>query len=313
MMSRKGCSSFRWRRGLGALLLACGLLAAPAAQAWNAAGHRLSAMIAWEALDPDTRAQVAGLLRLHPDHPRWIAHARGADPDLTAFVEASTWPDDIRDDPRFHEADEDPTPTLPGFPDMERHRQWHYLNRPLHGALSAQKDDGELERQLSRLTRNLRSADAQRRAWALPWLIHLVGDAHQPLHVATRIGPDGKPDAGGNGLIVDNPFLPKKRLVSLHRYWDDRPGPPWLRGEALGIAARAIVAANPPPPPSGTFARWIDESFAIAGSEAYPPDAEEGLPPVISAEFDERAGKIADRRIAWSGYRLAELLQRTLH
>ena len=36
--------------------------------AWNAAGHRLTAAIAWRAMDADTRQRVASLLAHHPDH-----------------------------------------------------------------------------------------------------------------------------------------------------------------------------------------------------------------------------------------------------
>ena len=316
-MARKLRADRRLRSALLAALtiaLSCAL-APPPAHAWNSGGHRISALIAWQSLEPTTREQVAALLRLHPDHARWIAHARGADPDQTAFVEASTWPDELRSDPRFHDPEDEAKPLLPaplpGFPDMERHRQWHYLNRPINAAPSSVKDDGELDRQIGRLAEVLDSdAAASRRAWALPWLIHLVGDAHQPLHVGTRVGADGKSDAGGNGFIIDNPFQPNKRLGNLHRYWDDRVAPLWLRGEALNAAAAALMNANPPPAPAGGVALWIDESFAIAANEAYPPtSAASSAPTLIDADFDERAGQIADRRVAWSGYRLADLLR----
>jgi hypothetical protein len=111
------------------------LLVAAPALAWNAAGHRISAMIAWESMDAGTKSAVGQLLRQHPDYERWQARAHGGDPELTAFLEASTWPDDIRKDRRFYTAGrEEPTATLPGFPDMERRLHWHYVDRPVNPA-----------------------------------------------------------------------------------------------------------------------------------------------------------------------------------
>ena len=92
------------------------LLFAPHAKAWNAAGHRLVAAIAWQQLSPASQNFVAEVLAAHPDHDRWVAKARTAEA-AGIFAEASTWPDDIRNDPRFHDAGrDDATPPLPGFP-----------------------------------------------------------------------------------------------------------------------------------------------------------------------------------------------------
>jgi len=300
------------RRWLGAALLVTTLLNAPPALAWNAAGHRLSAIIAWQSLDPATREQLAELLRQHPDHSRWLARSRHFAPDLAAFIEASTWADELRRDPRFHETGEAPTPLLAGFPDMLRHRDWHYINRPLNGSRSRGRDDGELDRQLERLAHIVgdKGVEPGRRAWALPWLIHLVADAHQPLHVGSASDERGRADDGGNGLIVDNPFVARRHMGNLHRYWDDLPGPPWLRGASLEIAAQTLATRFPPPAPAGNITQWLDESWRAARDDAYPGDST--VPPTISAEFNERALRISGQRVAWSGYRLANLLQQKL-
>jgi hypothetical protein len=58
--------------------LAVWLVLASPALAWNAAGHRISAMIAWQQLDEHTRSAVATLLRQHPDFRRWQARGKGA-------------------------------------------------------------------------------------------------------------------------------------------------------------------------------------------------------------------------------------------
>jgi len=301
------------RRRLAVALLSAALLLPLPAIAWNAAGHRLSALIAWQQLDDATRAEITRLLRKHPDYELWIARAKGVAPEVAAFLEASTWADDIKRDRRFYDAGEEaPSALLPGFPDMTRHRDWHYINRPLGHPPKGVHASGELERQLAALAGTLGNARAaeMQRVYALPWLIHLVADAHQPLHAVSRYDADGRSDEGGNRLSIEPPFHSRLSSISLHTYWDDLPGPPWLRGERLERAAQAIVAAYPPPPPAGGPDRWLDESAQIARDSAYPP-ADAALP-TLTAEFHERAQATARQRIAEAGYRLAALLQRLL-
>jgi hypothetical protein len=88
--------------------------------------------------------------------------------------------------------------------------------------------EGELDQQIERLSQLLRSTRKNEQiTYALPWLLHLVADIHQPLHV----GREG--DAGGNEVEIENPFNKRLPFSSLHTYWDDLPGPPWLRGKRL--------------------------------------------------------------------------------
>ena len=290
------------------------------ALAWNAAGHRLVASIAWEQLDQMTRIEVSKLLREHPDYLRWLKRAGDGDADRVAFIEASTWPDEIRQDKRFYSAGVDePTPTLPGFPDMERRRNWHYVNRPLddkrqnHAPKPARNDpiSGLLDQQLVALAKILGTpgAPAKARSYALPWVIHLSADAHQPLHTSIRLDADGQWDRLGNGVNVINPFNPRKNTTTLHAFWDDLPGPPWLRGERLETVSRALSSRDSRPPPS-TSAQWIEESWQIARDSAYPPGDDKV--PTISAEFFDKANEIANQRITQAGYRLADLLRELL-
>jgi len=95
---------------------------------------------------------------------------------------------------------------------------------------------------------------------ALRFLIHFVGDLHQPLHAADRR------DKGGNGLIV---FM-KNRRTNLHRVWDED------LVEALGpMPARSPAASSRLSPEgkaklaAGTPANWANESFSVAAKEIY--------------------------------------------
>ena len=63
-MTSPWTAEFRRQR---AWALAMVLLLPLDALAWNAAGHRLIARMAWQQLRPPARAQVVLLLRQHPD------------------------------------------------------------------------------------------------------------------------------------------------------------------------------------------------------------------------------------------------------
>ena len=301
------------RRSAKAFLLLLLLGFVPTAAAWNAAGHRISAMIAWENLDGASRLAVTMILRAHPDFDRWLARSKGGDPGQSAFVEASTWPDDIRRDRRFYTAgSEEPTPTLDGFPDMERRLDWHYVDRPLDPAANIGAPAGEIERQIHRLAGvvgNPRTSPAER-AYALPWLVHLVGDAHQPLHAASRYSADGRSDQGGNAVVIVNPFNTRYPVTTLHRYWDDLPGPPWLRDSRLAAAVGGLTARYPAPRNGTAATLWLNESWRLAGDHAYPPSGDEV--PTISPGFHQQALEIANRRVTEAGYRLAALLRTVL-
>lgn len=275
------------------------LLASFPALGWNAAGHRLVAAIAWRHMSPPARQWAADLLSRHPDYGRWTAKA-GGQAEYAAFLEASTWPDDIRKDPRFHdEASEAPTPPFPGMPDTRRHRRWHYVD-VLAGSAPP---NGELDRQLERLIRCLGSSGtpAAEKSYALPWLIHLVGDIHQPLHVGSR------DDEGGNRFEIENPLNRRLPFTNLHTWWDDLPGPPWLRGPRLERVADRLAEAYAGPARQGNVALWKRESRELGRTRAYPP-AEGSLLPTITPEFQAQSRAIANQRLVAAGYRLARLL-----
>jgi len=258
------------------------------ALAWNAAGHRQIAALAWDLMEEPVRQEALFLLKKHPDYPRWLKQQREQDPDYGVFLEASVWADDIRRDQRFYSPGERQTPLFPGFPDMARHSDWHYQDES-SGKLA------ERLPQLAKIVAEQRQGDEER-AYALVWLLHLVGDLHQPLH--TR----GRNDKGGNLFLVK---LPRKSAasgkerwqVSLHSYWDDLPGPSWLRGERLRATLPGLQ--HPPGGKTGDVKRWLAESRALVRHKVYP-----SAPGEISPEFHKRAKAISRQRIALAGYRL---------
>ena len=298
---------------LAGLVLIVGLLTAsqPAA-AWNAAGHRLSAAIAWRMMSPPLREEVGAVLASHPDHPVWLKRSCTLEPAYAAFLEASTWPDDIKRDKRFHDADDAETPLLPGFSDMARHRNWHHVDHPLGHAPRRERNDGELDSRLADLMADVGSNVAGNAQWAiaLSWLIHLVADAHQPLHVVSRYDEAGEGDDGGNALLIDNPFHPRRHRMTLHSYWDDLPGPPWLRGQRLENAASSLMALEKTPRTAGSIQQWITESRQLAENVTY--EGLDGEVPTLNAQYHDKALQTARERVALAGKRLALLLEKLL-
>lgn len=278
-------------------LALCCLALAPLAHAWNAGGHRLVASIAWTQLSPDSRAFVSTALAAHPDHERWVEKAKTDDP-LAVFAEASTWPDDVRHDPRFYdEKREPPTPPLPGLADTARHRRWHYVDLDRNGKVAA----GEADRRIEQFNQLLRSTGKiDEIYYALPWLIHLVGDIHQPFHAGHR------DDEGGKTIEIENPFNKRLPFSSLHVYWDDLPAPPWLRGKQLAKDTAQLIESYPPPV-QGKVRLWRDESHRLL-DKAYP-ESNGSLLPLISETFHQDAREIANRRIVDAGYRLGRMLE----
>lgn len=268
------------------------LLALPSAShAWNAAGHRQIAALAWEVMTPAARRQATALLRQHPDYARWRERQQENDPDYGVFLEASIWADDIRGDRRFYDEGKGvPTPRLPGFPDMRRHGDWHYRDR----------GGGEIDARLARLAHDLVFGTRAAKIYALPWLLHLTGDIHQPLHTG------GRNDRGGNRFYVRAPSVKRKKRQTLHGYWDNLPGPSGLRGAAL---ARRLAFLRRLPPPSsaeavGDIRRWLEESRALIAREVYPKKHDA----ILDASFHRRAQYRADLRLRAAGQRLGHWL-----
>ena len=278
------------------ILITAFLLFSSPAQAWNAAGHRIVAAIAWQQLDPDTRSWLNQALQQHPDADSWRKRAKSEDAEAL-FYEAATWPDDIRNDPRYYdEGREEATPAIKGLIDQARHKDWHYVDLDPQGKAVS----GQLPRRLRELRQGLASSNNPAYIrWALPWLLHLVGDLHQPLH----IGQHG--DEGGNAVEIENPYNPRQPFTNLHTYWDDLPGPPWLRGKRLEARVRGLLERYPAPRPA-SIDRWIEESHTLL-RQAYPNTAGSLLLQIDEA-FRQESQKISERQLVAAGYRLGTLL-----
>ncbi len=277
------------------LLLAIAALAAlitttsPAAAYWEY-GHETVAAIAWKNISPHTRSEIRQLL----------AHSAVLDtptcPTRT-IEEASVWADCVKTlGPRFAYA-----------------YNWHFQNvdicKPF--AIEPVCPDGncvsaQIERQFAKLKN--RRTPMQERVMALAFLVHFVGDLHQPLHAGDR------GDLGGNRARTTYGSYSTERL-NLHAVWDGL-----LAERAISTPPSLVRIYSPRErriDQAGTVTDWSRENWQVARDVAYATAYGEPCGPVPQrAQLSEAAieAMIAPARaqIRRGGLRLARLLDAAL-
>jgi len=292
-------------------------LAAPA-PAWNFSGHWIAAAIGYQRLTPAVRARIDEMIRKHPDYEKMNFPDAPSDPEnraRAAFIHAASWPDEIRDDVRFYDdtrQDAPPTPTLAGFPGMQRHTNWHYADLPFStdNTPLVQAPPPNVVTEIRRMLDEIGpSADVTLSAYDVPWLEHLVADIHNPLHATSRFSkalPEG--DQGGNLVFISG--------RTLHAYWDDAASPREIKYDGILKDAREFMARQAPPVSSSLNPRvWLEESFKLAKSDVYTFGDENGTkekPVKLPPGYGENAQKIARQRLILSGYRMGAVLNARL-
>lgn len=209
LLRRKSLPRRFLRAGIIAPLLAFAIISLPApARAWGCEGHQVVALLAEKHLTPHALAVAKKILAESPIDPSLSRYCKQGGTD--ALADASTWPDDIR---------AMRPETAP----------WHYVDIPLgttRREVEKYCDPKEscVTRAIAEQLAILRSADSdpRKRADALRFLIHFVGDLHQPLHGVTNN------DQGGNCVpVAFFDTLPQLRnpqtesyTPNLHGVWD---------------------------------------------------------------------------------------------
>jgi hypothetical protein len=278
-------------RALAAALLL--LLPAPAAAFWEY-GHETVAAIAEMNVSPATKREIRRLLAQSAllDTPTCPART---------IEEASVWPDCIKQLPdRFSYA-----------------APWHYQNvdvcRPFDQE-SACRDGNCVSAQIERNARLLadRTLPLRERVMALAFLVHLMGDLHQPLHAGDR------GDLGGNRFAASYGRIAGR--TNLHTIWDGYLAeraistPP---GGAAGLLAE-MPQAEREAARQGDVAAWARESWQVAHDSAYAamlPDPCAPVPaerPVLREEQVRALIPTMRRQVTRGGLRLARLLDEAL-
>ncbi|KWV60462.1 hypothetical protein AS156_29220 [Bradyrhizobium macuxiense] len=151
--------------------------------------------------------------------------------------------------------------------------------------------------------------DAEERVMALKFVLHFVGDIHQPLHSSDHH------DRGGNSVKVAVDGFPHKSKDELHGFLDtqfvDALGPP-----PSSLAASLLSNITPEQArqwAAGTPEDWLKEAFDIAVSDVYgsPPLSTDGVQHLDSG-YVERVEKDVKLQLSRAGIRLAFLLNQSL-
>jgi hypothetical protein len=212
---------------------------------------------------------------------------------------------------------------IPGWRWFSRFNDWHFLNAPRTARQIEEKHCGEdcvltaIEYHSSRLANH--GSDEQRRARALLFLGHWIGDVHQPLHVSYH------DDLGGNrikpirgGYFSDD---------DLHAVWDTgiirraRGSKTWL--EYATELRGAITPEQRAEWIGGTPLDWARESYAITtrqpvdycewegtgDEEACVP---EGKSRRLDASYESEFRSVVERRLQQAAVRLADQIRSAL-
>lgn len=190
---------------------------------------------------------------------------------------------------------------------------WHYQNvdicKPFD--LKSACADGncvsvQIDRNLALLSN--KALPAHVRLEALAFLVHFVGDIHQPLHAGDRA------DRGGNDLKTTYGVMPG---YNLHSVWDGL-----LADRAISAApfiVRPFTAAEKAAVEQGNVRLWSEENWAVSRDVAYPramdgdPCGVKPTSPVVIDEADVAASRAALRQqVERGGIRLARLLEQAL-
>lgn len=295
----------------------CALLVVTDALAWNDFGHMTVAAVAYERLTPVARKKVAVLLRMNPNYEKWVAGVAKRDVDQVAFLRAATWADEIKREADYIDDGEHPNgPDAArniGYSDKLQHRYWHYIDRPFSpdGTKPVNPAAPNARTQIAQLRKTLASASASEelKSYDLAWLMHLVGDVHQPLHATSRFTRDlPLGDAGGNKVAL----CAKPCGDVLHAFWDGALGKSENPADAKKMAA-SLKPADPALAAIADEAKWVDESFEAARNSVYISPIGVGPGPfMLTDQYRAQARRIAAQRVALAGARLANLIDAAL-
>lgn len=314
---------FRILAGVALLVM---LGTAETASAWNDRGHMTVAYLAYKKLKPTKRDRVDALLKLNPKYSEWeatinqqIPNATQKDKNLMIFMIAATWADQIKRDKSYtsdgsdrgNRPDGSPDPTRnTGYDDLLMHKYWHFIDTPFSAdgtALPAIPTPNAEDR--IALFRKILGSDSfdSLKSYDLVWLLHIVGDIHQPLHCSTRVSaaePQG--DAGGNTVKLDC------AKCELHFFWDDLLG---MSSELKTVkeAAAQLPKANSRLAKKSSEKEWVAEGFEVAKKYVYatPVGAGDG-PFTLNEMYKETAKQVAREQVALAGARLANLINKEL-
>ncbi|MVN22977.1 S1/P1 nuclease [Mucilaginibacter arboris] len=235
---------------------------------WGYVGHQTVARIAENHLSPQAKVAVKSLL--------------GSE----AITDVASWADEVRNDPAYKN-------TAP----------WHFLNLPLgldyaafEKAVKGQRQENVYSAILAqeKVLKN-ESSTREQKVISLKFLVHFIGDAHQPMHISRA------EDKGGNTIQLqyDN------KGTNLHSLWDsrliDQEGLSYreLAGKVDQATPQIVKQAENTDPMA-----WVWESYQIS-SKLYPEIEKNNK---LGEDYYKAHIEIVNERLELAGLRLAAVL-----
>ena len=266
------------------IVAVCLGLCPASAFAWGRQGHAAVATLAQKNLSPEALAQVQVLLADDLDRNEKPSHRK-------TLASVASWADEIRD-----------------IAQPDTYKGWHTRANPVcSDRLGACKNGYCVDRLIIKYVAILRdrSQPARARNEALKWVVHLVGDLHQPLHSGVNIDR-GNISAGIIGGEV-------KPGTTFHSLWDIEVAVLALKG---GPLQGRLADAKPLPADAPT--QWMKEARDVARSSAY--DTLPGFscnthlktPLMVDDAYMQQAAATARKQMENAGLRLAHLLNDSL-
>jgi hypothetical protein len=287
-------------------------VAAPA-WAWGFVGHHIVAMIAEQRLSPPVREKINKLLM----------------DGKYSMVDISTCADQLRDARPGQDRPGDEMCRALSGPVPPTNALWHYIDIPVptkSKTLEAFCPEGNcVTAKIKSFSETLRtSADEAQRRQALLFLVHFLGDIHQPLHAAERAC-----DRGGNTERV-NFFMAgdKRPNLTLHSVWDGQEVELAMKNSGItderAYAVSLVQSIQP-----GKAKKWARasaeqiawESYKLAVKNAYagipyqdfcnnqkPPPIVTDLTPL----YEQNGSRIVREQLMKAGVRLAAMLEADL-
>src|SRR5882672_6701181 len=287
--------------GMLAVALAANIAQPRQALAWGDDGHKVVALIAQSFLEPDARKRVGALLAADTD-------------SLTAhdIASAATWADKFRDS------------NIGGA--RLKTRQWHFVdieisapdldkacfNHPLLPSGTVASDGPAADCVVDKIDQFAAelanpATDHEEQVIALKFLLHFVGDLHQPLHSSDDN------DRGGNDKKVSATGF---RAGNLHHFWDTEfvdqleTDPKSIASDLIGHISRDQEKTWE----AGSPTDWAKESFQVAKADAYGllPEPSSRGSYRLTDEYITTATDDVARQLSRAGVRLAFVLNSAL-
>ena len=251
------------------LFLALIVVCAAGLMSWGVVGHKAVAQIAENHLTPKAKEAVKNLL------------------GFESMADISSWADDIRYDQRYKNTS-----------------GRHFVNLPsgltfdqFSAAIKSEAGENAYKVLLQCVSELQNSSRSKYdKVIALKFLVHIVGDAHQPMHVSHA------EDRGGNNINVS---MGKTFAGNLHGLWDSG----FIEREGLSYKKMAVTYDTATPE---EIKKWQSDSPMIWLWESYQISSVLYEEAAANPDFDDDYYKdhlpIVQKRIEKGGIRLAGLL-----